>query len=122
MRGVIRLLMNGCGSPRTHRAGSRLGRGTSGRVTQLQSGKGNMKLDIRHTLAVAAAASFALASYAIAAPHGAGNGMSPGNSSFGRSQGGNPVTGSTNSTFGRTTAEEARLNSHRNSEDIRDTD
>ena len=71
-----------------------------------------MKLDLRHTLAIAAASGFALASYAIAAPHGAGN-MSPGNSSFGRSQGGNPVTGSTNSTFGRTTAEDARANSNR---------
>ena len=80
-----------------------------------------MKLDLRHTLAIAAASSFALASYAIAAPHGAGN-MSPGNSSFGRSQGGNPAMGSTNSTFGRNTAEDARLNSHRNSEDVRDTD
>lgn len=80
-----------------------------------------MKLDLRHAIAVAAASSFALASYAIGAPHGAGN-MSPGNSSFGRSQGGNPVTGSTNSTFGRNTAEEARLNSHRNSQDITNTD
>ena len=80
-----------------------------------------MKLDIKHTLAIAAASSFALASYAIAAPHGAGN-MSPGNSSFGRSQGGNPVMGSTNSTFGRNTAADARLNSNRNSEDVRDTD
>jgi len=80
-----------------------------------------MKLDLRHTLAIAAASSFALASYAIAAPHGAGN-MSPGNSSFGRSQGGNPVMGSTNSTFGRNTAADARLNSNRNSEDVRDTD
>src|SRR5437016_3735019 len=88
---------------------------------QPQSGKGNMKLDIKHTLAIAAASSFALASYAIAAPHGAGN-MSPGNSSFGRSQGGNPVMGSTNSTFGRNTAADARLNSNRNSEDVRDTD
>jgi hypothetical protein len=73
-----------------------------------------MKLDIKHTLAIAAASGFALASYAIAAPHGAGAGnMSPGNSSFGRSQGGNPVTGSTNSTFGRNTAEDARANSNR---------
>ena len=48
--------------------------------------------------------------------------MSPGNSSFGRSQGGNPITGSTNSTFGRNTAAEARLNSRRNAEDIRDID
>src|SRR5947207_756408 len=88
---------------------------------QPQSGKGNMKLDIKHTLAIAAASSFALASYAIAAPHGAGN-MSPGNSSFGRSQGANPAMGSTNSAFGRNTAEDARLNSHRNSEEVRDAD
>ena len=80
-----------------------------------------MRLNIRHAIAVAAAASLALASYAVAAPHGAGN-MSPGNSSFGRSQGSNPITGSTNSTYGRTTAEQARLNSSRNSEDITDTD
>jgi hypothetical protein len=80
-----------------------------------------MKLDIQHTIAIAAASSLALASYAIAAPHGAGN-TSPGNSSFGRSQGGNPVTGSPNSSYGRNTAEQARLNSSRNSEDINDTD
>lgn len=81
-----------------------------------------MKLDIRHTIAVAAAASFALASSAIAAPHGSGNNMSPGNSSFGRSQAGNPITGSSNSTYGRNTAEQARLNSSRDSEEITDTD
>ena len=81
-----------------------------------------MKLDIRHTIAVAAASSLAIASYAIAAPHGGGNGMSPGNSSFGRSQGGNPVTGSTDSTFGRDTSDQARLNSSRDSEDTTDTD
>ena len=84
--------------------------------------KGNMKLDIRYTIALAAASSFAFASYAIAAPHGAGNSMSPGNSSFGRSQGSNPITGPTNSTFGRNTAEQARLNSSRDSEDLTDND
>jgi hypothetical protein len=94
----------------------------SGRDKRNLNRKGKMKLEIKHIIALAAASSLALASSAIAAPHGAGNGMSPGNSSFGHSQGGNPVTGATNSTYGRNNAAEARLNSSRDSDDLTEND
>jgi len=68
------------------------------------------------TLALTGASCLALASLTLAAPggaRGAGNsGNSPGNSSFGMNQRTNLQTGSGNSSFGRTTAENARLKSN----------
>src|SRR2546423_6226712 len=74
-----------------------------------------MKLNLKHTLGLAIATCLGLASTAFAAGHGngAGNSMgaSHGNSSFGMSQRTDLQTGSGNSSFGRTTAENARLRS-----------
>src|SRR2546421_5307033 len=75
-----------------------------------------MKLNLKHTLGLAIATCLGLASTAFAAGHGngAGNSMgaSHGNSSFGMSQRTDLQTGSGNSSFGRTTAENARLKSN----------
>jgi hypothetical protein len=74
-----------------------------------------MKISVKQTLGIAAASCLALAGSAIASPagtHGAGNsGNSPGNSSFGMSQRSDLSTGSGNSSYGRTTAANARLKS-----------
>src|SRR3954471_22741985 len=70
-----------------------------------------MKISIKQTLGLAAASCLALAGSALAKqPAGAGPG-SHGNSSFGMSQRSDLRTGSGNSSYGRTTAENARLRS-----------
>lgn len=79
-----------------------------------------MKINVKQTLGIAAVSCLALASSAMAASHGAGN--SPGNSGFGHSQAMSPVTGSGNSSFGRTTAANARLKSNIDIEDANDLD
>ena len=74
-----------------------------------------MKISIKQTLGLAIASWLGLTCSALAAPgnsgaHGAGSmGASPGNSSFGMSQRTDLRTGSGNSGYGRTTAENARL-------------
>ena len=67
-----------------------------------------MKISIKQTLSLTAASCLALAASAIAAP---GNSGARGNSSFGMGQRTDLRTGSGNSSFGRTTAENARLRS-----------
>ena len=67
-----------------------------------------MKISIKQTLGLTAASCLALACSAIAAP---GNSGSHGNSSFGMGQRTDLHTGSGNSSFGRTTAENARMRS-----------
>jgi hypothetical protein len=66
-----------------------------------------MKISIKQTLGLTAASCLALACSAIASPP-AGAGPR-GNSSFGMSQRTDVRTGSANSSFGRTTAENARM-------------
>lgn len=82
-----------------------------------------MKLNLKHTLGLTIASCLGLACAAVAAGNGngAGNGMgaSRGNSSFGMSQRTDLRTGSGNSSFGRTTAANARAN---NSSDTDDQD
>jgi hypothetical protein len=88
-----------------------------------------MKVNVTRKIVIAAASSFALASYVIAAaPGGVGHfgsqSMAAGNSSFGHSQAasaGNPQRGSGNSAFGRSTAADARLDSSTNTETTTDT-
>lgn len=71
-----------------------------------------MKITIKHTLALTAVSCLALAGSAFARGHGAGSSSaSPGNSSFGMSQRTELRTGPANSSFGRTTAANARLRS-----------
>lgn len=74
-----------------------------------------MKLNLKQTLGLAVAGCLGLTCPAFAAGHGngAGNSMgaSHGNSSFGMSQRTDLHTGSGNSSFGRTTSENARLKS-----------
>jgi hypothetical protein len=65
-----------------------------------------MKISIKQTLGLTAASCLALACTAIAAP---GNSGSHGNSSFGMGQRTDLRTGSGNSSYGRTTAENARM-------------
>jgi hypothetical protein len=68
-----------------------------------------MKISVKQTLSIAAASCLALAGSAIAAPPG---GSGPrGNSSFGMGQRTDLHTGSGNSSFGRTSSENARLKS-----------
>src|SRR5947207_841768 len=66
-----------------------------------------MKISIKQTLGLTAASCVALACSAIAAPPGGAGAR--GNSSFGMNQRTDLRTGSGNSSFGRTTAENARL-------------
>jgi hypothetical protein len=66
-------------------------------------------MKIKSTLALAITSSLALATAAIAAPHGAG--ASHGNSAFGQNQRTDLHTGPGNSEFGRNTSENARLRS-----------
>ena len=68
-----------------------------------------MKITVKQSLSLAAVSCLALAGSAFAKPNGAG--ASPGNSSFGMSQRTEVRTGSGNSSYGRTTAENARLRS-----------
>ena len=83
-----------------------------------------MKVNVTRKIVIAAASSFALASYLIAgAPGGVGHfgsqSMAPGNSSFGHSQAvsaGNPQRGPGNSAFGRSTAADARSDSSTNTD------
>jgi hypothetical protein len=67
-----------------------------------------MKITIKQTLGLTAASCLALACSAIAAP---GNSGARGNSSFGMGQRTDLRTGSGNSSFGRNTAENARMRS-----------
>lgn len=80
-----------------------------------------MKISVKQTLSLAAASCLALAGSAVAAGngHGAGPGASHGNSAFGLSQRTDLQTGPGNSSFGRTTAANARLKA---SDDIEDED
>jgi hypothetical protein len=78
-----------------------------------------MKIHIKQTFGLAAASCLALAATSFAAPpagHGPGF-SSPGNSAFGHSQSMSPATGPINSTFGRTTAANARAKSHTDVDD-----
>lgn len=68
-----------------------------------------MKITIKHTLGLTAVSCLALAGSVFARPPGAGS--PPGNSSFGMSQRTELRTGPANSSFGRTTAANARLRS-----------
>ena len=65
-------------------------------------------MNMKSTLGLAMALGLGLSTAAIAAPHGSG---SRGNSSFGHNQRTDLHTGSGNSSFGRTTAANARLRS-----------
>jgi hypothetical protein len=70
-----------------------------------------MKPNLKGTLGLVIASCLALSCSAFAAGHGGG--ATRGNSSFGHSQGTDMrTTGSGNSAFGRTTAENARMKSH----------
>jgi hypothetical protein len=83
-----------------------------------------MKINIKRTFGLAAASCLALAVQAFAAPpagHGSGF-SSPGNSAFGHNQAMSPTTGSTNSTYGRTTATNARTKSITDADDQDDQD
>jgi len=73
-----------------------------------------MKLNVKQTLSIAAASCLALAGSAIAAP---GNSGSHGNSSFGQNQRTDLSTGSGNSSFGRTTAANARTKDDQDDQD-----
>ena len=85
-----------------------------------------MKLNLKHTLGLAIAGCLGLTSAAFAAGHGngAGNSMgaSHGNSSFGMSQRTELRTGSSNSSFGRTRAENARSRGDDVDDDDNDVD
>jgi hypothetical protein len=80
-----------------------------------------MKLNLKHTLGLAIAGCLGLVSAAFGAGHGngAGNSMgaSHGNSSFGMSQRTDLSTGPGNSSFGRTTAANARANNSTDADD-----
>ena len=79
-----------------------------------------MKISIKQTLGLTAVSCLALAGSAFAKqPAGAGAG-SHGNSSFGMSQRSELRTGSGNSSYGRTAAENARLRSDADDDDDRD--
>jgi hypothetical protein len=67
-----------------------------------------MKISLKQYLGLTAASCLALTGSAFAKPPG---GASPGNSSFGMNQRTELSTGSGNSSFGRTTSENARLKS-----------
>jgi hypothetical protein len=70
-----------------------------------------MKISLKQTLSLTAASCLALAGTAIARPPAGGGSGSHGNSGFGLNQRTDLHTGSGNSSFGRTTAANARLKS-----------
>ncbi len=80
-----------------------------------------MKLNLKQSLGFVIVSCLGLAGSALAAGHGngAGNSMggTRGNSSFGMSQRTNVSTGPGNSTFGRTTAANARVNNSTDADD-----
>jgi hypothetical protein len=78
-----------------------------------------MKISIKQTLGLTAVSCLALVGSAFAKPAGAGAG-SHGNSSFGMSQRTEVRTGPGNSSFGRTTAANARLRSDADDDDDQD--
>ena len=74
-----------------------------------------MKLNLKQSLGLAIVSCLGLAGSALAA--GNGNGHAGGNSSFGMSQRTDLSTGRGNSSFGRTTAANARLNNSTDADD-----
>jgi len=74
-----------------------------------------MKLNLKQSLGLAIVSCLGLASSALAA--GNGNGHAGGNSSFGMSQRTDLSTGRGNSSFGRSTAANARLNNSTDADD-----
>jgi hypothetical protein len=97
------------------------------RLARQRKGK-LMKLNLNGTLGLAIAGCLALATSAFAAGHGASAGAgssmgaSHGNSSFGMGQRTDLQTGSDNSTFGRTTAANARMKSNDADDQDKDED